>query len=242
MKKFPEKKIYPTRFNGYYVGYDGTIWTHWNITTGYYGELRRVSESSRGGSNPNDRYLAVNISLKDDNGKLIKQIKYYSHKLIAETLIPNPKNYLELNHKNRNKLDNTLKNLEWISRSDNMLHLKETYNNVILREKPLIEGYIPIVDSIPDDWKIFHKPTKIKLSKPARFYIKDLITSKDYYVISMTEWVNNNWEVLSKRCKTKNPQNFYMSLMKAQINNKILYGIEVVRIQKGKLEKPWKYY
>jgi hypothetical protein len=241
MKKFPDKKIYPTRFNGYYVGSNGTIWTHWHINTGYFDKIRRVTEFSRGGSNPNDRYLSVNISLKNDNGKLIRQISYYSHKLIAETLIPNPHNYSELNHKNRNKLDNRIENLEWISREDNMIHLRKTYNDVIVREKLLIEEYIPIIDNIPNDWKIFHKPKKIKLSKPPRFYIKDSLTSKEYYVISMTDWINDNWEVLSKRCNNKNPKNFYASLMSRRKNNKSYYGIKVERIQKGKLEKPWKY-
>lgn len=59
--------------------------------------------------NPNDRYLAVNISLKDENNKTIKQMKYYTHRLIVETLIPNINNCKEINHKNKNKLDNRLK-------------------------------------------------------------------------------------------------------------------------------------
>ena len=44
------------------------------------------------------------------------------HRLVAETYIPNPHNYPEVNHKNENKLDNNVNNLEWCSTLDNLNH------------------------------------------------------------------------------------------------------------------------
>ena len=44
------------------------------------------------------------------------------HRLVASTFLPNPNNLPEVNHKNGNKTDNRLCNLEWVSRSDNQLH------------------------------------------------------------------------------------------------------------------------
>ena len=44
------------------------------------------------------------------------------HRLVAETYIPNPHNYPEVNHKNENKLDNHVSNLEWCSTLDNLNH------------------------------------------------------------------------------------------------------------------------
>ncbi len=42
------------------------------------------------------------------------------HRLIAETLIPNPTNLPQVNHKDENKLNNTVDNLEWCSASYNV--------------------------------------------------------------------------------------------------------------------------
>ena len=47
--------------------------------------------------------------------------KWFSvHRLVAETFIPNPDNLPEVNHKNEDKYDNRVENLEWCSHSYNM--------------------------------------------------------------------------------------------------------------------------
>jgi hypothetical protein len=47
--------------------------------------------------------------------------KVYLHKALAEAFIPNPDEYKEINHKDGNKLNNSLDNLEWSTRSHNLL-------------------------------------------------------------------------------------------------------------------------
>lgn len=42
------------------------------------------------------------------------------HRLVAEAFIPNPLNLSDINHKDENKLNNFVDNLEWVSHKDNM--------------------------------------------------------------------------------------------------------------------------
>ena len=55
-----------------------------------------------------DGYRAVVIKYND--GKLKMR---YIHRLVAEAFIPNPNNYPVVNHKDENKLNNDVNNLEW---------------------------------------------------------------------------------------------------------------------------------
>lgn len=48
-----------------------------------------------------------------------KYITRYQHRLLAETFIPNPDNLPVVDHIDGNKGNNSLDNLEWVSRSEN---------------------------------------------------------------------------------------------------------------------------
>jgi len=62
-------------------------------------------------------YKSVNFSLGNNKTK-----KYYIHRLVATAFIQNPYNMPEVNHKDLNKKNNNVDNLEWCSRKENINH------------------------------------------------------------------------------------------------------------------------
>lgn len=60
------------------------------------------------------------------------------HRLLAQTFIPNPNNYECINHKDGNKLNNSLVNLEWCTKGYNNFHAR-TVLNASADEKPVCQ-------------------------------------------------------------------------------------------------------
>ena len=50
------------------------------------------------------------------------------HQLVASAFIDNPYEYTEVNHIDLNKSNNNVENLEWCTRSENMLHYQKHKN------------------------------------------------------------------------------------------------------------------
>ena len=67
-------------------------------------------------------YIASNgyyvVTLAKDGEKVQKCL----HRLIAEHFIPNTNNLPQINHKDGNKLNCSIDNLEWVSAKDNTIH------------------------------------------------------------------------------------------------------------------------
>lgn len=60
-----------------------------------------------------DGYLLINLW---KNGKVKN---YRVHRLVAQAFLPNPNNLSEVNHKDENKTNNNVNNLEWCDRQYN---------------------------------------------------------------------------------------------------------------------------
>lgn len=65
-----------------------------------------------------DKYGYLRIGLMKNK----KQKHYLVHRLVAETFIPNPDKFPIINHKDGNKLNNHISNLEWCNQSYNIIH------------------------------------------------------------------------------------------------------------------------
>lgn len=81
-------------YDGYYITEDGRVWS--DKCNKYLSQYKM----------PNG-YLRV-ILCKDNIPK-----QFYVHRLVATVFIENPNNYLEVNHKDENKMNNHYENLEW---------------------------------------------------------------------------------------------------------------------------------
>ena len=84
-----------------------------NVRTGKIRKLNLIG--SKG-------YYGCCISL--GNRKMKKMIRI--HKAVAETFIPNPDNKSYVNHKDGNKKNNSVSNLEWVTAKENMFHSVKT--------------------------------------------------------------------------------------------------------------------
>ena len=97
-------------------------------------------------------YEQVCVSLGSTDKKKVFKI----HRAIAETFLPNPDNKPEVNHKDGDKLNNALYNLEWATGAENMRHASasgllnikkgtEVYNAKLTAQDVLYirENYIP---------------------------------------------------------------------------------------------------
>lgn len=121
-----------------------------------------------------DKIGYYRVYLTGDNG--VRKI-FLVHRLVATAFIPNPENKPEVNHIDGNKLNNTLKNLEWVTKHENMKHahsLKLRDNNGtgnprnILTEKEVLEIY----DKLLDGARVSDLATSYNVSRPAISDIK----------------------------------------------------------------------
>ena len=99
-------------FENYCVDTAGNIWS---LNYKGHGRVKKLKQKK-----DKDGYLLIN--LYNNNKTFTKKV----HRLVAETFIKNYKKLPEVNHKNGIKNDNRVENLEWVTRSQNAIHMYNT--------------------------------------------------------------------------------------------------------------------
>lgn len=72
---------------------------------------------------PGETICGYQFVILSVNGKVKNKL---IHRLVAEVFIPNPNNLPEVNHKDGNKCNNSVENLEWCTHRDNLKHSVDT--------------------------------------------------------------------------------------------------------------------
>lgn len=91
---------------------------------GYEG-LYAITSCGKVWSYRKQKFLAPNINKKNGYMSVIlsvnkKQKRFYIHRLVAEAFIPNQDNLPQINHKDENKKNNCVNNLEWTNAKENI--------------------------------------------------------------------------------------------------------------------------
>ena len=111
----------------------------WKDIDGYFGKYQ-VSDIGRVKNSEGlvmkqqitkDGYLSVALSV---NGK---QKRYQVHRLVAMAFLNNANKYPEVNHKDENKTNNNVNNLEWCSQEYNFYYGTGRARNNVQKQKPV---------------------------------------------------------------------------------------------------------
>jgi hypothetical protein len=102
-------------FTGYAITKTGEVWTskisHKNLKGDWL--QMKLYKDAKG-------YLRVGLRGKQESRN------FFLHRLLAITFLPNPLNLPYINHKDGNKLNNSLDNLEWCTTQGNIQHAYNT--------------------------------------------------------------------------------------------------------------------
>ena len=95
------------------IGYEGLYQVS---NFGKIKSLRKniIMKTQKRGSRENNKYETVKLCGKNQKAK-----NFSIHRLVAKAFLPNPNNLKEVNHKDENKMNNNLDNLEWSDQSYN---------------------------------------------------------------------------------------------------------------------------
>lgn len=166
-----------------------------------------ITQKELTGTTYNTGYKMVRLTTED--GKK----GYAVHRLVAQSFIPNPNNLPIVNHKDGNKQNNCVFNLEWVSQSQNRDHAIKKLNVGLAngkRKKQLDiqedgkfwKQYLNTNYLVSKDGQVYNTKTKILLKQTPNqsgyirytLRINNKSYSKQAHILVINTWTNENLE------------------------------------------------
>lgn len=123
-----------------------------NVRNDVTGIIKKLTNGAHG-------YKIVHLS----NGSRLSSINKYVHRLVAEAFLSNPDGLPCVNHRDADKTNNIVSNLEWCSYSYNTLYYYEqkrtqsvvnavqTFEPLLKSNVALLQGFSPVPGSMAGD-------------------------------------------------------------------------------------------
>jgi hypothetical protein len=133
-----------------------------NYEISTFGNVRNIISNNLLKLSKKGNYYSIGLTDKNKNRK-----SFRVHRLVCLTFISNPDNKAEVNHKDKNGLNNNVSNLEWNSHQENCIHrskgIKNSNNrNIKIRKLNLKNEVIDTYNSMEEaaKWLVDNKLSK----------------------------------------------------------------------------------
>lgn len=146
-----------------------------------------------------DRSCRGYCKVKLMDRRLGRFISLQVHRIVATQFIPNPRNLPEVNHKDGNKINNSIYNLEWCTSEYNKRHAKDTGLYKIEEDSPRAKLTKNQVIQIYKDWE----SCKNKTSIARKYNVSDALIGE---IVRGVRWSSTYEEYYGKSSTYKKPK------------------------------------
>lgn len=186
-------------YSKYRIYPDGRIYSE------YVNKFIKATEDTSG-------YLQNTLVSDQGERKTLK-----NHILVASAFIPRIVDKYEINHKDFNKHNNTVDNLEWCDRKYNMnYNYTHRTNKRALRLSPLTKEQVALIPEMMNNG--FSIKFISKLLRVGHVTIRKIITGKSWKFMSL----NIPVRYFVRDSKIEVSKTFYAKLVKANVDNTVL--------------------
>jgi hypothetical protein len=183
-------------YDGYYVTSDGRI-----LSSGYiYNQFGRTKHKRKWlkQRTQNSGYLVCDL-YKDKKKKT-----FTVHRLVAIAFLEKIDNKNNVNHINSIKTDNNLKNLEWVSHSENTIHMFKNNNGSTMTDKGRIKlSLAKRGKTVSEESRKKMSLSKIKITKEIAFEIREQYNNGNITKAALTRKFNISIYTVEKAIKNK---------------------------------------
>lgn len=147
-----------------------------------------ISEDGKVYNSERKRFLTQVISNRGYARLILRinkvKVDFRIHRLVAEVYLENPNNYEQVNHKDGNKLNNHVSNLEWCSMSHNIRHAIDT--GLMRTPQGIVHGMSKLKESDIAEIKRLYDTKEFTYAKLADKF--NVTTSTIYKVMHNITW------------------------------------------------------